>query len=208
MKKSREDIVSALHKKITDFFPEENSYVNTNRLKESGIHPRDIKALTAEGLLIRIKNGLYRYTGGAAIPDQGFVDVSLAVPGGVICLLSALSFYQLTTFNPTFISVAIHRKQWKPRLEYPPVEFFYFSESLFRTGIDEITIGGYKVPVYCPEKTICDSFRYRDKLGLDTAKEALTEYLKRKDRSIETLLKYAAICRVKPMMETWLHALL
>jgi hypothetical protein len=104
------------------------------------------------------------------------VDVSLSIPDGVICLLSALAFYELTTFNPTFISVALPRGTWKPKIEYPPVE--------------------------------CDCFRYRNKIGLDIAREGLIEYLKKKERSLEKLLQYAEICRVKSLIQSWLNALI
>ena len=161
-----------------------------------------------DGLLIKIKNGLYRYAEIPLISNQSFIDISLSVPDGVICLLSALSYYELTTFNPTFISVAIPRNTWKPKIEYPPVEFFYFSEKQFEAGIDKVKIGHFKARIYCPEKTICDCFRHRNKLGVDIAKEGLTEYLRKKDRNLEKLLNYAKICRVKQLIQTWLNALI
>jgi len=73
---------------------------------------------------------------------------------------------------------------------------------------NEVKIANFNVRKYCPEKTICDCFRYRNKLGLDIAREGLSEYLKRNDRSLEKLLEYAGICRVKPVMNTWLDALI
>jgi predicted transcriptional regulator of viral defense system len=207
MKKSITDEKSEKYKKITRIFLEQKGYARTTELQKKGIHQRDINMLLADGALIKIKNGLFRYADTPIVSHQGFIDISQAVPGGVICLLSALSFYELTTFNPTVISVAIHRKNWKPRVEYPPVEFFFFSREQYEAGIEEYKIGGFRIPIYCPEKTICDCFRYRNKLGLDTAKEGLTLYLRRKDRNIEKLLKYAVVCRVKPLIETWLHAM-
>jgi len=104
--------------------------------------------------------------------------------------------------------MAIYRKSWRPKIEYPPVEFYYFSTKQFKTGIDEIKIKAHKVRIYCPEKTICDCFRYRNKLGLDTAKEGLSEYLKQKDRNLEKIVEYAEICRVKPLLQTWLNAMI
>lgn len=135
------------------------------------------------------------------------MDISLSIPDGVICLLSALSYYELTTFNPTFISVALARNTWAPKIKYPPVEFFYFSKKQFEAGIDEVKIDNFNIRIYCPEKTVCDCFRLRNKLGLDIAKEGLTVYLKMKDRNLEKLLKYAEICRVKQLILTWLNAL-
>ena len=208
MKKSRIDLQAEKYEKIAEVFREKNGYARTRDLKARGIHQRDINMVLVDGLLIKIKNGLYRYAGTPMISHQGFVDVSLSVPEGVICLLSALAYYELTTFVPTFVSVALPRSTWKPKIEYPPVEFFYFSKKQFEVGVDEVKINGFNVRIYCPEKTICDCFRYRNKLGLDTAKEGLKEYLKRKNRSLEKLLNYAEICRVKQLMQTWLNALI
>ena len=155
-----------------------------------------------------MKNGLYKLTDIPVISNQSFIDLARAVPEGVICLLSALSYYELTTFNPSIISMAIYRKSWRPKIEYPPVEFYYFSTKQFEAGINEIKIKAHKVRIYCPEKTICDCFRYRNKLGLDIAKEGLSEYLKQKDRNLEKLFEYAEICRVKPLLQTWLNAMI
>ncbi|NQT67478.1 MAG: hypothetical protein HQ569_07895 [Actinobacteria bacterium] len=104
--------------------------------------------------------------------------------------------------------MAIHRKSWRPKIEYPPVEFYYFSKKQFEAGIDKIKISDHKISIYCTEKTICDCFRYRNKPGLDIAKEGLSEYLKRKDRNLEKLLEYAEICRVKALPETWINAMI
>jgi len=194
--------------RINNTYPDQNDGTGSSILKSSEIHYREIKKLLDNGQLIKIKNGVYRYIDSPGVSNQGFMDIAVSVPGGVICLLSALSYYELTTFNPSYISVAILRNTWKPRIEYPPVEFFYFSEGQYRAGIDEIDIEDVKVHIYCPEKTICDCFRYRNKLGLDVAREGLIEYLKRKDRDIEKLLHYAGVCRVKPLMQTWLHAVI
>ncbi len=208
MKISKDDIMNKKYKKIIQIFKTHKGYGRTKDILAKGIHPRDIKSILDKGIVIKVKNGLYRLVDTPVISNQSFVDLARAVPEGVICLLSALSYYELTTFNPSINSMAIHRKSWRPKIKYPPVEFYYFSTEQFKAGIDEIKIGNYKVRIYCPEKTICDCFRYRNKLGLDIAKEGLSEYLKRKDRNLEELLKYAEICRVKPLLETWINAMI
>lgn len=128
-------------------------------------------------------------------------------PAGVICLLSALSYHELTTFNPSVISMSLRRGSRRPVIIYPPVDFYHFSPEQFEAGIYEVKIGGHKVRIYCPEKTVCDCFRYRNKLGLDVAKEGLTEYLKRKDHDLEKLMESAEVCRIKPLLSIWLSAL-
>lgn len=193
--------------KVHKIFRAHSGFARTKDILAGGIHPRDIKRMRDEGEIMRVKRGLYRLAEVPAISNQSFVDLARAVPEGVICLISALSYYELTTFNPSVISMAIRRKSRRPKIEYPPVEFYYFSTKQFEAGIKEIKIEGHKVRIYCPEKTICDCFRYRNKLGLDIAKEGLSEYLKLKERNLEKLLEYAEICRVRPLVQTWLNAM-
>lgn len=194
-------------KKIIKIFEAHNGYARTKDILAEGVHTRDIKVIMDRGIIVKVKNGLYKLAKSLVVSNQSFIEVALSAPEGVICLLSALSYYELTTFNPQVISMAIYRKSWRPKIEYPPVEFYYFSKRQFEAGIDEIRIKGHKIRIYSPEKTICDCFRYRNKLGLDVAKEGLSEYLKRKDRNLEKLLEYAEVCRVKPLLQTWLNAL-
>lgn len=208
MKISKEDIIDKKHKKIIKIFKIHNGYARSKDILAEGIHPRDIKSILDKGTIIKVKNGLYKLSDTPIISNQSFIDLARAVPEGVICLLSALSYYELTTFNPSIISMAIHRKSWRPKIEYPPVEFYYFSTKQFKAGVNEIKIKGHKISIYCPEKTICDCFRYRSKLGLDIAKEGLSEYLKRKGRNLESLFEYAEICRVKKLMEIWVNAMI
>lgn len=194
--------------KIYKIFSTRNGFARTKDILAAGIHRRDIRRMRDEGKIIRIKRGFYRLTEIPLVSNQGFIDLARAVPKGVICLLSALSYHELTTFNPSIISMAICRGSREPKIEYPPVGFYHFSKKQFEAGINEIKISGHKIRIYCPEKTICDCFRYRNKLGLDMAKEGLSEYLKRTDRNLEKLLEYAEICRIKPLLETWLNAMI
>ena len=194
-------------KNIIEIFKSHNGYARSKDIVANGIHSRQIKNMVEEGNIVKVKNGLYKLANTPTTSNQSFLDVARAIPEGVVCLLSALSYYDLTTFNPSIISIAIYRKSWRPKLSYPPVEFYYFSQKQFQAGINEIKIKGYPVRIYCPEKTICDCFRYRNKLGIDISKEGLSEYLKKKNRNLEKLLKYAEICRIKPLIQTWLKAM-
>ncbi len=193
---------------IYKVFRKYGCFARTRDILAVGIHRRDIKRIRDKGRIIRVKRGFYRLSEIPVISNQGFIDLACAVPEGVICLLSALSYHELTTFNPSIISMALCRGTRRPKIEYPPVQFYHFSTKQFEAGIDEIEIKGHRVRIYSPEKTICDCFRYRNKLGLDIAKEGLSEYLKRKDRNLEKLLEYAEICRVKRLLETWINAMI
>ncbi len=194
--------------RIYKVFKTHSGFARTKDILAAGIHSRNIKRVREKGQVIQVKRGLYRLAEIPQISNQGFVDLAHAVPEGVICLLSALSYFELTTFNPSVTSMAICRGSREPKIEYPPVEFYHFSKKQFEAGISKIKIKGYKIRIYNPEKTICDCFRYRNKMGLDIAKEGLSEYLKRKDRNLEKLLEYAEICRIKPLLKTWLSAMI
>jgi len=205
---SREVSMKKKEEKIYKVFKAHEGFARTKDILMTGIHHREIKRVRDEGQIIRVKRGLYRLAEIPLISNQGFIDLARAVPGGVICLLSALSYYELTTFSSTIISMAICRGSRRPKIDYPPAEFYHFSKKQFEAGISEIKIKSHKIRIYNPEKTICDCFRYRNKLGLDIAKEGLSEYLKRKDRNLERLLKYAEVCRIKSLLQTWLNAMI
>ncbi|MBD3272000.1 MAG: Abortive infection protein AbiEi [Elusimicrobia bacterium] len=183
------------------------TYMSTNSMLRAGFHTRDIKSLLSEGKIIQLRRGIYRLSDVKLVSNQGFIDISQAVPKGIICLLSALEYHGLTTANPTVVSVAIPRSVRMPKILFPPASLYYFSPKQYREGIEKISINGYQVKIYGAEKTICDCFRYKNKLGLDVAKEGLKEYLKRKNRDLPLLLRYAKICRVAPLIKTWLNAL-
>jgi len=103
-----------------------NGFARTKDILATGIHPRNIKKVRDVGQIIRVKRGLYRLTNIPLISNQGFVDLARAIPGGVICLLSALSYYELTTFNPSVIAMAICRGSRMPKINYPSVESYHF----------------------------------------------------------------------------------
>jgi predicted transcriptional regulator of viral defense system len=136
------------------------------------------------------------------------VAIAKRVPQGVICLVSALAFHDLTLQVPHAIDVAIGRNAEPPRLDYPPVRAFRFSDAAFSAGIEVHTIDGVRVRVYCREKTLADCFKYRNKIGMDTVLEALKQYKEKHRLEVEVLLRYAEICRVAKVMRPYLETML
>ncbi len=195
-------------KRVNMAFKEARNYATTRDFLASGAHPRDIAEIYGEGKIVRVKRGLYRKADIPMISHQGFIDIAQAVPEGVICLLSALSYHELTTFTPSYLSIALRRGSRKPKITYPPVEFHHFSELQYTYGIKIIPLSEYPVKIYSMEKTLADCLRYRNQIGIDVVKEGLSEYLKRKDRNLEELMESARICRVHPLLHTWLTAIL
>jgi predicted transcriptional regulator of viral defense system len=193
---------------ITEYIKSSGGYARMKELRAAGFQTREISALVSQGRIERVKPGLYRLAGyGASGEQAGLVEVCRAVSGGVICLLSALDFHGLTTFNPSEIHVAIPHGAKAPHLFYPPIKTFFFRERFYTPGIESVRIPAGEVRIYGKEKTICDMFRYRRKLGEDLAMEALKQYLRLKDANTTLLLKYAAVCQAKTVMMPYLKAL-
>ncbi len=175
---------------------------------ESEVHPRTLYAMRDAGLLDRLGRGLCRL---ADMPSMGNPDLATAaakVPHGVICLISALSFHGLTTQIPHAVHLALARGVEPPRLEHPPLRVFWFTGAMFTEGIEHHELDGLTVNVYGAAKTLADCFRYRNKIGLDVALEALRLYRDRGPFPVEELLHYARISRVRTVMRPYLEALL
>jgi len=193
---------------ITEYIKSSGGYARMKELRAAGFQTREISALVDQRRIERVKPGLYRLAEyGASGEHAGLVEVCRAIPGGIICLLSALDFHGLTTFNPSEVHVAIPHVAKPPRIFYPPIKPFFFRERFYTPGIESVRIPAGEIRVYGKEKTICDMFRYRRKLGEDLAMEALKQYLKQKDANTAHLLKYAAICQAKTVMMPYLKAL-
>ena len=178
-------------------------------MKAASIQTREIAQLLEDGMIEKIKPGLYRLAGHSnENPFRStLIDVCKAMPKGVICLLSALDYHELTTFNPSEVYVAIPHSDKPTKIIYPPVKTFFFRERLYTPGIVRIRTENGNVRVYNKEKTICDMFRYRYKLGEHLAFEALKMYLRRKGANMNALQKYAEICQVKSVLIPYLKAL-
>jgi predicted transcriptional regulator of viral defense system len=173
----------------------------------AGIHRRTLYALRDAGVIEQISRGLYRLAG-TPLANPDLVTAALRVPRGVICLLSALSFYELTMQIPHEVYVAIARGAEPPRLTYPPVRSFRFSGKAFSEGIETHELDGVPVRIYSREKTLADCFKYRNKLGLDTVLEALKTYKDHFPTNVNALMHFAAVCRVSHVMRPYLEAIL
>ena len=134
-------------------------------------------------------------------------EVSKRIPGGVVCLLSALQFHEFTTQLPFQVWLAIDRKAWLPRIQDMPIRFVRFSEASLTQGADVHEINHVHVKIYNPAKTIADCFKYRNKIGLDVALEALRDGLKHKKCTRDEIWHYARICRVTRIMLPYLEAI-
>lgn len=173
-----------------------------------GIHPRTLYALRDAGMLERLARGLYRLAELPPLAHPDLVIVARKIPEGVICLVSALSFHELTTQIPHAVDVAVQQGSQRPRLDYPPLRIFRFSGAAWAEGVETVALDDAPVHITNSAKSIADSFKYRRKLGLDIALEALKAYRKRADFDVSTLLHYARVCRVEDVLKPYLEALL
>jgi predicted transcriptional regulator of viral defense system len=189
-------------------FRRHGGVLRTTEAIQLGIHPRTLYSMRDSGRLERLSRGLYRLAEMVPVGNPDLVTVALKVPKGVICLLSALAYHELTTQIPHEVHLALLRGAEPPRLEHPPVRIFWFTDQAFSEGIDVHQVDGVKVRIYCAEKTLADCFKYRNKIGPDTAVEALRNYIGRGRPRIDKLMQYARVCRVEKSMRPYLEALL
>ncbi len=187
-------------------FEKNNGILRTSEAIKFGIHPRILYKMRDQGLLEELARGLYRLTTISDFSEPDLVLVSKKIPSGVICLISALSYYGITTQIPHFVYVAIPVKSRKPKLDYPPIRYFWYSDKVYRAGIKTIDIDGCSVKIFDIEKTLADCVKFRNKIGMDVVIEALKKYWQEKKTNIDKLYKYAKINRVEkilqPIMET------
>lgn len=173
-----------------------------------GVHPRWLTRLVEEGTIERVSKGLYRLPRVPENSYESFADASRAVPGGVVCLLSALAYYELTTSNPSEIYLAIPRTSWAPKVDYPPIRFFRFSPRMMDFGVQVVRGSRGSFSIFERERTICDSLRHRAVVGQDVVIEALRAYLRSaRTRNIDRLINTARRCRVERRIRPYLEAL-
>jgi predicted transcriptional regulator of viral defense system len=188
-------------------FRKHGGMLRTSEATALGIHPRTLYRLRDENRLVTVSRGLYRLADLPELSDPDLVSVAARIPQAVICLISALAIHEITTEIPHEVSIALPRTVKRPRLDHPPLRIFWFSGDALTEGIEEHKIDGVKVRVYGPEKTVADCFKFRNKIGLDVAIEALKLCRERKGSTPRKLFHYARICRVERVMRPYLEAL-
>lgn len=172
-----------------------------------GISPTHLQRLYERGLLLRSGRGVYLPVDADLDESASIREVALRVPGGVICLLSALQFHGLTTQLPPQVWVALPLRVNTPHLDYPTLRVVRLSGEAFIEGVEERSIGGVTVRVYNPAKTVADCFKFRNKVGLDVALEALHDCWRKKRATMKELWHYAKVCRVSTVMRPYLESL-
>lgn len=166
-----------------------------------------LKRLVAKNLLVKVGRGMYTHTSFEPTENHTLVEASKRVPHGVICLLTALRFHEIGTQLPHEIWMAIDVKDWSPKVDFPRTRFVRFSGPARTQGVETHDIEGVQVKIYGPAKTVADCFKYRNKIGLDVALEALRECLRARKTTRDEIHKYAKVCRVENVMRPYMEAI-
>ena len=174
---------------------------------EHGVHPEQMRRLIGTGQLVRTGRGLYVAAHGSASIHNTLAQACKRVPHGVICLLSALRFHEIGTQNPSEVWMAISPKARLPRIDAPHMRFVRFSGPALSEGVEEHLADAVSIQVYSVAKTVADCFKYRNKIGIDVAMDALRDCRRKRKASSEELWKYARICRVANVMKPYMEAI-
>lgn len=193
------------YKKI---FSSHHGILRASRAIELGVPKHILYEMVKNGELIREAQGIYRLSDSDPLGNPDLVNISLRVPRAVFCLISALYFHELTTQIPHSIYFALPRDVKTPKIDYPPTNVFHFSTQSYHAGIVEHELDGVNVKIYEREKTIADCFKFRQKIGMDVALEALKDYLNQPRPNVSLLVKYANINRAEKIMRPYLEALI
>lgn len=191
---------------VESLFKQHRGIMRMSDILSAGVNRRTLYSMVEAGHLERISRGIYRLLSLPALETPDLVTVAKRIPKCVICLVSALAYHRLTTQIPHAVDVAIVKSTERPRIDNPPIIDYWFSGSAFTQGIQEIEIDGHHVRMYSAEKSIADAFKYRNKIGLDVAIEALKLWLERPGVIFEHLRVQARICRVERVMRPYLEA--
>jgi predicted transcriptional regulator of viral defense system len=175
-------------------------------LEQAGVTRSQIRRLVEQKRIERVGRGLYRRPGAPSSEHQNLAEVASRVPDGVVCLLSALRFHGLTTQNPFEVWLAIGHKAWRPRIEHPPLRLVYLSGPALIEGVEEHEVDGVPVRVFSAAKTVADCFKFRNKIGIDVAVEALREYRRTYPKGLEAVWRAAAVDRVTQVIRPYLES--
>lgn len=193
--------------KALQTFRRKGGVMKTAQALDEGIHPGVLYRLRDEGFIESLGRGLYKLKDQPLHGDPDLLQVCARFPNAVVCLVSALYHHELTTQIPRSIHLAIKKGSHQPKVISPPCSFFSVAEEQFKAGIQTKDYQGVRMRVYDPEKTVVDCFKFRSRVGLDVAIEALKSWKEKRGKNIARLLEYARLCRVDKILMPYLEAL-
>jgi predicted transcriptional regulator of viral defense system len=200
---------TSIQKAIT-IFQQHHGLLKTTEALRCGIQPRTLYIMREQKIVEQLARGLFRLASASTLSHHDIVVIAKQLPKGIICLLSALDFHGMTSHIPHQIYVAYKQNWHQPKCSYPPCKIFRFSEDSFNAGVEEHVIDGVTVKIYSPEKTVVDCFKFRNKVGIDVAIEALKLYWQKNKNSnanpnVQLIMHYAKICRIDKIIRPYLE---
>jgi predicted transcriptional regulator of viral defense system len=200
-------MIDETRNRILHVFEKHSGYARTQDVKSEGIHHKYLQELVEEGTILKIKHGLY------SLPEiyssATLHEALLTVPDGIICMGTALAYYELTTWNPPEIHIALPRGRKITLPDYPPIKLYHVAADFFTLGQTEIEAeSGQSITIYNRERVVCDALRFRNKIGIDIMKEVLREYMQSKYRNLNALNSYAGKLRIESVLNQYLDVLL
>lgn len=194
-------------KKALHIFQKHEGMLQTAEAIQLGIHPRILYQLRDTGVIQPIARGLFRLANLPELSQESWIVAAQKAPRGVICLISALSFHEITDQIPNQIFLALPQNVTPPRIKYPPLRIFHFSKVCYQSGIQKHIFDGVEVKIYSPEKTVVDCFKFRNQIGLDVALDALKQCISKYQSKPASFMEFARICRVDNIIKPYLEAL-
>lgn len=194
-------------KKALNIFQQHDGMLRTADAISLGIHPRVLYKLRDAGVIQLLARGLFRLEEMPELTQESWIVVAKKAPRGVICLISALAFHEITDQIPNQVFLALPKDVSPPRLNYPPLRVFHFSTVCYQAGIQEYMLDGVMVKIYVPEKTVVDCFKFRNQIGLDVAIDALKQCIQKYHSRSANFMEFARICRVDNIIKPYLEAL-
>lgn len=192
---------------MSNIIPNDQMFFSIQELKDKGLTHYKINQMVNQGILVKLNKRFYENSTFDG-EESDFYYVYAFVPDGVVCLLSAAVYYNLSTYRPDAVDVAIPRKAKVSALpDWPELNICYFTDERFDTGIEVIHEGNNQFRIYDIEKTVVDIVFYREKVGIEEAKEVLVAYLERKDRNLNRLIRYAEMLKCGDVMRKYLEVL-
>ena len=185
----------------------ERSLIRPRDLTERGLPTVALTRLVRQGRLQRVGRGLYALPDRPVSEHNTLAEVARKHPQAIVCLLSALRFHDLTTQSPFEVWLAIPNKARAPKMDYPPLRIVRFSGEALTVGVEDHVIDGVPVRVTSVARTVADCFKFRNKIGLDVALEALQEAWRAKRVSMDELWQYAKLCRVTNVVRPYMESL-
>ena len=193
---------------LLQLFKKNKGILRFSQALEAGFLRKHLKTLLEAGQIEKIGRGIYLLKNGPSLSNPDLVTVALQAPKGIICLISALYYHQATDEVPHSVYVAIPRGTRASKIDYPPVQYFRYTPKVWESGIETHSIDRHPVKIYSLAKTVADCFKYRNKIGLDVALQALKIAISEKKTKPTEIMRFAKICRVDKVIRPYVEALL